>query len=176
MATDNVDGPIQAGFQAEYKALRDEILKRLEFRNQIVIATLTLAGVALSFGLRLPAIAFVVPVITTFLAAVWAQHDARIWEIGNYIRDHLEPRFQGLGWEVYRQNRPYKATRVLGIRLAVLSAGGLFVAMQVVALIIGFSGFIGFTVFDWVLGAVASVFTLFTLAVLIAAERRKTRK
>jgi hypothetical protein len=38
---------------AEYSALRDEILKRIEFQNQIVNLTLIVAGTAVSVAFQL---------------------------------------------------------------------------------------------------------------------------
>jgi hypothetical protein len=66
----------QAGWEMEYQALRTEIVERIGIRNQIMLATLTLAGIMLSFGVTNPSIAFVFPIIATFLAAAWPQSAA----------------------------------------------------------------------------------------------------
>lgn len=162
------------GLKMEFTALRSEIVSRIELRSQIVLATLTLAGVVFSFGLNTPAIAFVFPIVATFLAAAWLQHDTRISELTAYLHDQVESKIPGLGWETYRRNRPRKGTRIFGVRLSVLSAGGVFIVIQWVALIIGFSKFSTFTTLEWILGSVALVFTLITI-LLVGNVRRVKR-
>jgi hypothetical protein len=61
----------------EYNALRDEILKRIELRQQFVSMTLTIAGVFLGIGVTTDTIALVYPLLATFLAIGWAQNDLR---------------------------------------------------------------------------------------------------
>lgn len=164
------------GMQWEYNALRDEIMTRIELRNQIMLATLTLAGVMLSFGVSNPSIAFVFPIIATFLATAWLQHDVRIGELSNYINEHIEDRLpDGMGWENYRASRPRKGTRVFGLRLAVLSAGGVFVVIQIVALFIGFSKFATFTTAEWLFSAISSLFVVLTIGVISSAHRKPRR-
>lgn len=166
--------PLPAGMEMEYTALRWEILSRIELRNQIMLATLTLAGVMLSFGVSNASIAFVFPIIATFLATAWLQHDVRVGEISSYIHEHIEHKLPGMGWEGYRAHRSRKSTRLLGIRLSVLSAGGVFIVIQGVALFIGFSRFSALTVPEWIFGAISALFMLLTIGV-ISVSRRKPK-
>ncbi|MFN8598268.1 MAG: hypothetical protein U0559_19060 [Anaerolineae bacterium] len=168
--------PLPPGMEIEYTALRWEILSRIELRNQIMLATLTLAGVMLSFGVNNSSIAFVFPIIATFLATAWLQHDVRIGELSNYINEHIEDRLpDGMGWENYRASRPRKGTRVFGLRLAVLSAGGVFVVIQIVALFIGFSKFDTFTTAEWIFGIISALFVVLTMGVISTSHRRPKR-
>lgn len=160
------DTPPPPGLTIEYNALRDEIMSRIELRSQLMLATLTLAGIVFGVGLNTPAVAFVFPILATFLSAAWRQHDARINEITVYIYEQIEPRLPGLGWETHRRQRTKRTTRLLGLRLTALSAGGTFVVMQLVALIIGFSRYPAFSLFEWVFGSIAATFTVFTVLLM----------
>jgi hypothetical protein len=173
MTSEIADNIEPANLLKEYEALRWEVVHRVVARSQIVLATLTLAGLIFGFGLGTAAVAFVFPIIATFLATAWIQHDARTREITTYIRERLEPKLPGMGWEAYRLQRTHRATRLGGMRLSVLSAGGVFFATQIVALVIGFSRFATFTPAEWVFGLIAVVFTAFTLFLL--ADLRKIR-
>ena len=135
----------------------------------------TLAGVMLSFGVSNPSIAFVFPVIATFLATAWLQHDVRIGELSHYISENVEDKLHGMGWENYRARRPRKGTRVFGIRLSVLSAGGVFVVIQIVALFIGFSKFDTLTTAEWIFGGISALFVILTMGVLTSAHRKPKR-
>lgn len=56
----------------KYKALRDEIVKRLEFRYQIINLTLVVAGTFLTIGVQanMPAsVLLVYPLLASFLIA-----------------------------------------------------------------------------------------------------------
>jgi amino acid transporter len=158
----------------EYEALRAEIIERISLRNQIMLATLTLAGIMLSFGVANPSIAFVLPIIATFLATAWIQHDVRTGEIAGYIYEHIESKLPGMGWEAHRHQRPRKGTRLAGMRLTVLSAGGVFFVIQAVALFIGFSKYDTLTAIEWILGGIAIAFTILTL-ILLGTSRRASQ-
>ena len=54
---------IKPGCKLEYNALRSEVLKRIEMRQQIMSITLTLAGVFIGFGLKDSEVAFIYPFI-----------------------------------------------------------------------------------------------------------------
>ena len=102
---------------AEFSCLRDEILKRIEFQNQIVNLTLVIAGsvVSFAFGFRNGALILpIYPVIAFGLAASWEQHNLRIRQLGVYIRKRLETRTSDKGWEQYRVDNRVKRTRTAG--------------------------------------------------------------
>jgi hypothetical protein len=97
---------------AEYTALRDEVLKRVELQQQILSLTLVVFGSMLTFGLQAHAasILLLYPILAVFLASTW-RHDGRtVMRISVYIRDHIEARMGGTtgGWE-HRARRQHKS-------------------------------------------------------------------
>src|SRR5512135_1535776 len=89
---------------AEYKALRDEILNRIEFRYQLLNLTLISAGTLLAAGVHADvsaAVLLVYPILAAFLAAGWVHNGNAIVPLARYIRDELEGDHTGLGWERY---------------------------------------------------------------------------
>ena len=95
MATDtNEQSPAtKPGLQLEYNALRSEILKRIEMRQQLTSITLSIAGLFLGFGLNNVGVALIFPLIGFFLASAWAQNDIRIRQLGAYIHERLESEY-----------------------------------------------------------------------------------
>jgi hypothetical protein len=100
-----VVNPVIEASHIEYKALRDEILKRIEMRQNILSMAFTLviafSTVSISIGIFRPEnhnflglAAFVYPPIATFLALSWAQNDHRIRDLGYYIREHIEKKIR----------------------------------------------------------------------------------
>jgi hypothetical protein len=88
----------------EYHALRDEILKRMDIRQQLFTFTLVITGTFLSLGLSVESgykILLVYPLIAMFVAGTWMQSDFRIYQIGQYIKHNIENHFlpEGKGWE-----------------------------------------------------------------------------
>ena len=87
---------------AEYKALRDEILNRINFRYQLLNLTLISAGTLLATGVHADvsaAVLLVYPILGAFLAAGWVHNGNTIIPLARYIRDELEVKYGGLGWE-----------------------------------------------------------------------------
>jgi hypothetical protein len=100
-------GDKQADFLlAEYKVLRDEILKRLEMQHQLISFSLVAAGGLFAAGIAnwTAVLPLLYPVLALFLANSWNLHDIRITELGTYIRDRIEARLleSGHGWEHLR--------------------------------------------------------------------------
>ena len=123
------------GTEWEYKALRDEILKRIEMRQQIVAVALTLAGIFLGVGINTESVALVYPPLAMFLAFGWAQNDFRIRESAKYIRENLESRIPGLKYETHVQEQRRTPGSSLGSwRFVVLSHGGVFLVTQLMAI------------------------------------------
>jgi len=128
------------GFEVEYRALRDESLKRIELRQQTVSIALTIAGVFLGVGIGTRTVALVYPPLALALAIGWLQNDLRIKEIGDYIRLNLESRTPNLNWETAMQgrrtDRPYW-------RAVVMSHAGAILMAQVIAIGVGVSTIYG---------------------------------
>lgn len=99
------DSPqLHSEFLAEYQSLREEILKRIEIRQQVLTFTLVVAGAILSYGTAKPddgVILLLYPLLALFLAIAWMQSDVRAGEIGNYIKEQIETKLDGIRWETY---------------------------------------------------------------------------
>lgn len=125
----------------EYATLRDEILKRIEIRHQIVSLHLVVAGSFLTIGAQpdMPAVVLLVyPVLTMFIAASWARNDSRIKYIGVYIRDYIEILTQYVLWETHRLEEVAKPGFLKLSRLRIFSTMGLFLITQILALGLAF--------------------------------------
>jgi len=133
------DGPPLAGAEAEYRAMRDEIVTRMNMRQQLIAVTLTLGGAFMAVGISRPAIALVYPPLAAFLCLAWAQNDYRVRDIARYIRQHVEPSLPGVRWESY-MNKHRTDKRLSSWRLVVLSHGGVFIFTQAIALFVGVVG------------------------------------
>jgi hypothetical protein len=83
---------------AEYRALREEILSKMESQRQyislvvIAVGTIFVASVqSLTTSRSTGAILMLgYPLVSFFLAAGWGHNERRIGNIGKFIRDHIE--------------------------------------------------------------------------------------
>ncbi|MGI0493006.1 hypothetical protein ACN4EG_14585 [Alkalinema pantanalense CENA528] len=119
----------------EFNALNNEIVKRLEIQYQFIALALIVAGTFLSLGSQTnttPVVLLVYPIITLFLAVGWQQNAIVIRQLGLYIRDRIESRVAGGGWENYRKSM----SPIFQRNLATLFTRGTFIGTQVVAIII----------------------------------------
>src|SRR5258708_10484017 len=123
---------------AEYKSLRDEMLKRMEFRYQIINLTLVSAGTLLATGVHegtTSSVLLVYPLLGAFLAAGWAHNGNAVVPLARYIRDELETKTIGLGWEKYLRAHPDR--RYIYDDLGLINAAGIFLHTRNIAPIIG---------------------------------------
>jgi hypothetical protein len=107
-------------------------------RHQIVAFSVAVLGAVLAFNAQ-PNILVVYPILGLFLAMGWAHNDFRIGEIGEYVRTNIEDKLQGLNWEkhfydIKKKKQPFRYV----LRATILSAGGIIVGTQTLALIIPF--------------------------------------
>jgi hypothetical protein len=133
----------------EYHALRDEIVQRVQARQQMWSVLLVIAGSFLSIGVQ-PGIAawtiLLYPIIALFFSVNWAHNDTRIDQLTWYIQHQIEPAFQVVGWETYRSTH-FRRTRrgqasaqnplALLPGLNAISARGIFVSTQILAASVG---------------------------------------
>lgn len=120
----------------EYNALRDEILKRLEFRYQTINLTLIVAGTFLTVGVQAntpPSVLLVYPLLASFLVAAWAYNGAASLRIAQYIRESIEPEVAGLGWETSLKEQAPRLHRAYGL-LGTVSTSGLTLTTQLLAI------------------------------------------
>jgi len=132
----------------EYNALRDEILKRIELRQQIISITLVLLTAILSVTfaqeglkenfstLKIPSLAFIYPPIATSLALGWIQHEYRINLLGYYIHEHIEKSIPCLGWEKHVIINTSEGSKLKWYYI-LLSHGGVFIWTEIIAIIVG---------------------------------------
>jgi hypothetical protein len=137
---------------SEYKALRDEIMKRLEFRYQTVTLILIVSGTFLSVGVQtaVPAsVLLVYPLLALFLIAAWAHNGVATLRIARYIREHIELKTHGLRWETYLKEEAPHLPQPYGF-LGTVSTTGLVLGTQLLAVVLAlFKG--NFTILDTVL-------------------------
>jgi len=119
----------------EFNALNSEIVKRLEIQYQFIALTLIVAGTFLSLGSQTntnPVVLLVYPIIALFLAIGWQQNAIVIRQLGLYIRDRIESRVAGGGWESYKKSMSLISQR----NLTTLFTRGTFIGTQLVAVVI----------------------------------------
>jgi hypothetical protein len=120
---------------AEYNALRQEILKRLEIRYQILNIVLVAAGAMLAVGTQPevpPSLLLIFPLFSLALFASWLRNSSGVRLMRKYIRDEIESRVPGLHAETYMSMKQAKRSP---FRLSSdLSSTSVFVGTQVVTI------------------------------------------
>ncbi len=128
------------GILAEFSALRDEILKRIEMRQTILVFALGAASTLLTLAVTSKAEFWVLlpyPFIAALLALVWMQNDVRIGELGEYITKELGKKCEDLkGFEDFlRQNNAKRGWKG-GWRDVEVAALGVFLITEFVSMIL----------------------------------------
>jgi hypothetical protein len=98
------------GALAEFSALKQEIASRSAVQHNLFALQLTSAGTLFGFALSASSrtlLLLIVPVSSYLLCTRSIVQITSIAVIGEYIRDELEPKIEGLGWEVYWRRLPY---------------------------------------------------------------------
>jgi hypothetical protein len=121
---------------AEYCALREEIVKRIELEYQIIYITLLIFFTICGFAIpsKLSVIIILYPMLCVLLASAWINSDFSILYIAQYIKNQIEAKIgEGTaGWEHYlAPKKPHL--------LSTLSVGGTFVITSLFAIGIGMS-------------------------------------
>ncbi len=132
----------------EYRSLREEIIQRVQARQQMWYVLLFIAGTFFTIGVQ-PGIAawtiLLYPLITLFFSTNWAHNDTRIDQIAWYIQYEIEKPLEFMGWETYRTEKfrrkfwSKKQHHPLALvpGLLAISARGVFLITQLMALGIG---------------------------------------
>jgi len=131
----------------QYRSLREEIIQRVQARQQMWYVLLLMAGTFLTIGVQ-PGIAawtvLLYPVMALFFAANWSHNNTRIDQITWYLQHEMEEPFQLPGWETYRTRTFRRTSRreqqphPLALPgLLTFSARGVFLTTQLLALGIG---------------------------------------
>lgn len=164
--------PSLSSTEIEYATLREEVLKRVESRQQTISIALTLAGAFLGLGWNAGAVVILLyPLIALLLAVGWAQNEIFIKQLNAYIRDHLEGEGTGLGWQRYTHQR-MSELRVFGWPLEVLAIGGIFILTQLMAIGLGAFRFSS-SPLEWLLLAL-DIAAIALLLVLLEYVRRRS--
>jgi hypothetical protein len=121
----------------EYQALRNEILKRLEFRYQLINIIVVVSGTFLSVGIQpnVPtSVLLVYPILALFLISGWVYNGVILTQIGKYIRENIEINIVEFKWESYLKERKTKLnfSNPFGF-LGILSTSGLALTTQFLA-------------------------------------------
>lgn len=123
---------------AEYGALRDELLRRVEIRYQLVLAALVGAGTFLSLGVQFEAAGVVLlfPVLVGLLAASWASNDVAIKRIAAYIGARIEAAVSdgAQGWE---HTHPRATVSGPFAPVVAYATRGIFVVTQLASIVVG---------------------------------------
>jgi hypothetical protein len=122
-----------------YKSLRDETLKMFELQEKTISLTWTIAAALLGAALLYPtspSAALILPPIATFLALSWIQRSYSIRDLGNYMK-MLETKFPFTGWEEYLGSKG----GISKLSFNYLSNSGLFIFIQIVAIVMGIYNF-----------------------------------
>jgi 8-oxo-dGTP diphosphatase len=158
----------RSGMLEEYTALRGEILGRVDLRQQILLSALVIAGTLLTLGVesKQSLVMLIFPILAVLLVLVWVQSDVRAGEIGEYIKDNVEARLAGVRWETHiRQNYINQK-----IRLAELSAFGVFLVTQIFAVLLAIP-MLTYSIQEIVLLALDAISMVLTFFFI---QRRKT--
>jgi hypothetical protein len=163
----------KAGAEMEYATLKDEILRRLDARQQFLSIMFTIAGAYLGVGWSLGDSAvplLIYPILPMLLAAAWAQNEIQIRELTTYIRNNLESSIPGLGWENYRR-RAHSETQIAGFSVDILAYGSIFLIPQILALLLGFFRIQRISILELIL-LIIGVLAILAVFVLIGQIRR----
>jgi len=120
----------------EYSALRDEILKREDMRQQMLTFAVLSAGTIMTLSMQegfqtvWPLLMY--PILATLLALAWMRSDLQIGEIGAYIRDYIESELSGLRWESHL-GKEHKGTRLRSVEA---NGIGVFLVSQTLAVLL----------------------------------------
>ena len=134
-----VSPEVRTELLAEYSALRNEILKRIEIRNYLLTFSLIVAGTILAFGSKDDVTVFVLllyPILAFFIALAWMQADMQIGYIGFYIKKHIEPKLDGVKWETFYSRKRREVRKGFFARPLETSAAGVFITTEILAVLL----------------------------------------
>jgi hypothetical protein len=132
---------------AEYNSMRNEVIKRIELRYQIINLSLVISGVLFTTGFnsKQASVFLIYPFISSLLFSLWLHNGNAIMVIGTYLRDKIEIEFfdrKGPAWEIGVGERAQKTTPSIwwsSDRSDVFFSGGIFLVTQLVAIYLGWS-------------------------------------
>lgn len=162
--------------EQEYSSLREELLKRVEIRQNTVALIVTAAGVLLGFSITTPALSLLFPPLSLFLCVMWAQNDIRALQITDYLQS-LENEQTKLGWTTFYKKVQGSGSFLSGVPFSVVAPGGIFILTSVMALAIGLSKWPTSRLYTWLLVAdFLSILLMVWLLIFVMRARLSRRK
>jgi len=103
---------------AEFERLKEEQLKRIEFRDHMIYLTLVAIASTFAFAYKhseYDLVFLVLPLFNIIMAWTYYTNDRKISAIGSYLKDELIPKITGekSSWEIYRLKRKDRFLRKL---------------------------------------------------------------
>ncbi|MFA6482292.1 MAG: hypothetical protein WCW62_06930 [Bacteroidales bacterium] len=126
--------------EQEYETLRDEIIQRIDIRQQLIYTTITLSGVIMGFGIDTSNLSFIYPPLALAIALMWAQNDLRALQISDYLQS-FENDSTKLGWITYYKKVQGKSSFKIGWPVSILGPGSMFILTSIMSIGIGLSNF-----------------------------------
>lgn len=127
----------RAAWELEYKAIRDEILLRIDLRQKLVALNLIFAAALLGFSANnheYQLTALIYPPLATLMSIAWIQDDYGIRDAAIYVREHIEKKIPALGWEHYKKGLRAQSR---WHSLILLSHQVIIILTQIMAIFIG---------------------------------------
>ncbi len=138
------DSKMREFLLAEYKALKEELIKLIDIEQQVLSLAIIAAGTIFIAGVQTAdmnagaLLLFGYPILATILAATWGYYNRRTWKLRQYIRHTIEQQFlpKNSGWENFDiaarllPGRPLPGRRFFASR-------GVFLGTEVFAIIVG---------------------------------------
>lgn len=119
---------------AEYSALREEIIKRIELEYQLISLSLATFGILCGVGLQSHSalVVSLYPLLCVWLTLAWVNSDTSILYIAQYIKNEIEAPFgeNNSGWEHYFENQKKHASSTFSVL-------GVFAGTSILSLGIG---------------------------------------
>ncbi|PKP07414.1 MAG: hypothetical protein CVU10_07700 [Bacteroidetes bacterium HGW-Bacteroidetes-5] len=161
--------------EKEYESLRNEVITRIEIRQQLIYTTITLSGVILGFGINTSNLSFIFPPLAFALTLMWAQNDLRALQISDYLHS-LENEESKLGWISYYKKIQGKSSFKIGWPISTLAPGSMFVLTTIMSIGIGLSHF-NCSLLSWSL-LILDVLALvgIVLMIILAKKQRVFRR
>ena len=144
---------------ARYTALREEMQNRYSQNYQMISLNLTISAAIITYGLQpgsAVSVLFLVPIISMFLGMVTTHNYLYIKQLRMIIDSEIETEFN------FTSHVPALPIRIYSSSLILAGVGGVFVLVQLLALVLGLLWIQEYTTLDTVL------IVLDILAILIA--------
>ncbi|MFE7232499.1 hypothetical protein ACFVAF_17930 [Streptomyces sp. NPDC057596] len=160
--------------KVEYERLKEEQVRRIGFRDNLIYVALGVAGAIFAFYFGKEDrqyILLIPPFALTVLGWTYLVNDEKISSIGRYIRERLLPEFKArggdsvtlLGWETYHRSDNDRVWRKATQSVVDISA---FCMASAVSLAI-FFGKGGIGIAGWVLGTLEAVAVIGLIAAFV---------